>query len=138
MHDPSFQHPASFNVCRVLVAASDHRVCAALRALLEADGRYVVVADAHSAGEAFALDRSLQPDLILLDLLLPTAPAGLDAVRRLASGKTRPVVVVSAQALLRDVTLGVGAAGFVDPGEGTDVLLAVLAAAVFQSPPASS
>jgi len=138
MHDPSFQHPVSSDVCRVLVAASNHRMCTALRALLEAGGRYVVVADARSAGEAFALDRSLQPDLILLDLLLPTAPAGLDAVRRLASGKTRPIVVVSAQAVLRDLTLGVGAAGFVDQGEGTDVLLAVLAAAISQSPSASS
>ena len=93
MDDPSSRPTFASNVCRVLVAASDHRMRAAIRALLEAEGRYVVVAEACSAGETAALDRSLQPELILLDPLFPTVPAGLDAVRLLAFGNTRPVVV---------------------------------------------
>jgi DNA-binding NarL/FixJ family response regulator len=138
MHDPSFRHPVVSNVCRVLVAARDRWIRAAFRALLEADGRYVISAEACSGEEATALDRSLQPALILLDLLFPTTPAGLEVVRLLAVGNTRPIVVVSARAVLRDAALAAGAAGFVVQGEGTDVLLAVLAAAIAQSPPTSS
>jgi DNA-binding NarL/FixJ family response regulator len=111
---------------------------AALRALLEAEGRYVVVAEARTGGEVAALDRSLQPELILLDLLFPTAPSGLEAVRLLAAGNRRPVVVISARKALHHAALAAGAAGFVVQGEGTDVLLAALASAISQSPSASS
>jgi DNA-binding NarL/FixJ family response regulator len=132
MHDRPFRHTAASNVSRVLVAASDHRLRAALRALLEAEGHYVVAGEAGSGREAAVLDRSLKPELILLDLLFPTASAGLGAVRLLAAGNPRPIVVISAQAGLRHAALGAGAAGFVTQGEGTDVLLAVLAAASSQ------
>ncbi len=135
MHDQRFQYAASSRMCRVLVAASDHRMRAALRALLEADGHYIVVADARSTEESIALDRSLHPDLILLDLLFPMADDGLDAVRLLAHGNSRPIVVISSQAALRDAALAAGAAGFATQGDAADVVLAIIAAAMPQPPP---
>ena len=127
MHDPCFQNPVASRVYRILVAASDHRMRAALRALLEAGGRYVVVAEARSPGEAVARDRSLHPDVILLDLLLPMPEDGLDAVRLLALGNLRPIVVISSQSALRDAALAAGAAGFVTQGDAADVVLSVIA-----------
>jgi DNA-binding NarL/FixJ family response regulator len=118
----------------VLIAASDHRVRAALRALVEADGRYSVVAEALTAGEIIELDQSLGPSLILLDLLFPTAVDGLDAVRLLADGSRRPVVVLSAHEALRDAAYAAGAAGFVVQGDDAEALLTVISAAIAQPP----
>jgi DNA-binding NarL/FixJ family response regulator len=107
---------------------------ASLRALVQADGRYSVVAEACTVAEAVELDQSLHPALILLDLLFPTAVDGLDAVRLLAHGSRRPIVVISAQAALRDAAYAAGAAGFVVQGDDVDALLAVISAAVVQPP----
>jgi DNA-binding NarL/FixJ family response regulator len=132
--DQDLSNPAEAQVFRVLVAASDHRMRAALRALVEADGRYHVVAEARTPGEAVVLDASLRPALILLDLLFPMASDGLDAVRVLTLGSRRPIVVLSAQAGLRDAAFAAGAAGFVAQGDDTDALLAVISAALTQPP----
>lgn len=134
MHE---QHPpatATNRTCSVLIAAGDQRMRAALRALVEADGRFSVVGQARSVGEAIVLDAELHPALILLDLLIPEVSAGLDAVRALALVSRRPIVAVGAQASVRQAALAAGAAGFVIQGEGADVLLPVLAAACAQPP----
>jgi DNA-binding NarL/FixJ family response regulator len=114
----------------VLLVASDRRVRAALQALVEAEGRYVVIAGARTSDEAVALDRSLRPQLILLDLLLPTTEDGLDAVRFLARGDERPIVVIGAQAALRPAAWAAGAVGFVVQGDAADAVLAVIRAAL--------
>jgi DNA-binding NarL/FixJ family response regulator len=105
---------------------------ASLRALVHADGRYSVVAEACTVAEAVNLDQALRPSVILLDLLFPTRVDGLDAVRLLASVSKRPIVVISAQAALRDAAHAAGATGFVVQGDDADVLLAVISAAVVQ------
>jgi DNA-binding NarL/FixJ family response regulator len=133
VHHQSFRDPGA-EKCRVLVVASDHRMRASLRALVQADGRYSVVADACTVAEAIELDRSLRPALILLDLLFPTAIDGLDAVRLLALGSRRPIVVLSVQAALRDAAYAAGATGFVVQGDDADALLAVISAAMVQPP----
>jgi DNA-binding NarL/FixJ family response regulator len=102
---------------------------AALRALLEAEGHYVVIAEARTSGQAVALDRSLRPQLILLDLLLPTSEDGLDAVRLLAGRDARPIVVIGAQAALRSAALAAGAAGFAVQGDDADLVLGMINAA---------
>ena len=118
----------------MLIAASDQRMRAALRALVEADGRFSVVGQARSVGEAIVLDAGLHRALILLDLLIPEVSAGLDAVRALALVSRRAIVAVGAQASVRQAALAAGATGFVIQGEGADVLLPVLAAACAQPP----
>jgi DNA-binding NarL/FixJ family response regulator len=130
MHDQSHLHPQPW---RVLLAASDHRMRAALRALLEAEGRYVVIAEARTSQQAVALDQSLRPQLILLDLLLPATEDGLEAVRLLTGGNERPIVVIGAQAALRPAALAAGAVGFVVQGDDADAVLAVMRAAITNS-----
>jgi CheY-like chemotaxis protein len=115
---------------RILIAASDRRERVALRALLEADGRYVVVAEALTGPQAQALVKTLRPALILLDLLFPTAADGLDAVRQLARRESRPIVVLSALAGLHDAALEAGAAAFLEQGVEADVVLATIDAAM--------
>ncbi len=133
MHQQCFQEPVA-QVGRVLIAASDHRMRASLRALVQADGRYSVVAEACTVAEAVEFDQSLRPALILLDLLFPMAVDGLDAVRLLALVSKRPIVVLSVQAGLRDAAYAAGATGFVVQGDDADALLAVISAAMVQPP----
>jgi DNA-binding NarL/FixJ family response regulator len=123
---------------RILIAASDHRVRDALRAVLEADGRHVVVGEACTAPGLSALDQALQPELVLLDVLFPTAADGLDVIRQLARGNQRPVVALSARAGLRAAALGVGAAAFVEQGVGADELLGVVHAVMGRGAPSGS
>ena len=62
---------------RVLLA-EDHKVVrAGLRALLEATGRVDVVGEASSGGEAVTKTRTLEPDIVIMDLAMP----GMDGVR---------------------------------------------------------
>jgi DNA-binding NarL/FixJ family response regulator len=118
----------------VLVVASDHRMRASLRALVQADGRYSVVGEAYTAAQAIELDQSLRPALVLLDLLFPTVVDGLDAVRLLALRSRRPIVVLSVQAALRDEAYAAGATGFVVQGDDADALLEVISTAIVQPP----
>ena len=113
---------------RLLIAASDRRMAAALRALLEAPGQYLVVGEARTAKQAVVLDLALRPSLVLLDLFLPLAADGLEALRLLTLANTRPVVVISAQAGLRRVALADGAAAFLEQGASADVVLATIRA----------
>jgi DNA-binding NarL/FixJ family response regulator len=129
MHDQAHPHPTRAQPLHVLLVASDHRIRSALRALLEAEGRYAVIAEARTSGQAVAFDRSLRPQLVLLDLLLPTTEDGLDAVRLLARGNQRPIVVIGAQAALRLEALAAGAVSFAVQGDDADVLLAAIGAA---------
>ena len=137
MHDHSRLHPTTAQPLQVLVVTSDRRMRAALQALVEAEGRYVVIAEARTSDQAVALDRSHRPQLILLDLLLPTTEDGLDAVRLLARGNARPIVVISTQAALRPAALAAGAAGFAVQGDDADLVLAVISAAT-QYPPSAA
>ena len=130
MHDERDQLLTASTTHRILIAASDRRERVALRALLEVDGSYLVVGEALSAPQALALDRALQPMLILLDLLFPTAADGLDAVRQLARREPRPIVVLSALAGLHVAALEAGAAAFLEQGVDADVVLATIDAAI--------
>ncbi len=62
----------------------DHAVVrAGLRALLEASGRAEVVGEASSGEEAVAKARSLEPDIVVMDLAMPGMD-GVQATRRIA------------------------------------------------------
>lgn len=78
----------------VLVADDDERFRAILRSVLEDDG-YAVVAEAGDAASAVALAHEHQPDVVVLDLVMPGA-TGLSAARDLlADDPRRPILVIS-------------------------------------------
>jgi DNA-binding NarL/FixJ family response regulator len=98
----------------VLIVDDHELLRAGLRSRLERESGIAVVGEADSAEQAVVMARALQPDLILLDLLMPRK-SGYDAIPELA--KVAPqarVLVVSSQAAPSSVrrALSAGAAGY--------------------------
>src|ERR1043166_2117791 len=69
---------------RVLVADDHALFRETLRTLLETDPDIVVVGDASSGRDAIRLTRDLQPDILLLDLVMPNV-SGLETLRELSA-----------------------------------------------------
>src|SRR3712207_587758 len=70
---------------RVLIVDDDVRVRRALRELIESSPDLTVVATAASSRRALLEDAEHNPDVVILDLLLPQAEDGLHALRVLTS-----------------------------------------------------
>jgi DNA-binding NarL/FixJ family response regulator len=101
-------------VIKVLLVDDHELLRAGLRSRLERESGITVVGEADSAERAVVMARRLQPDLILLDLLLPKKN-GYDAIPELASVAPRAkILVVSSQAAPSSVrrALSAGAAGY--------------------------
>jgi len=99
---------------RVLVV-DDHPVWRdGVRTDLDSSGRAVVVAEAHDGGEAIEQARETMPDVVLMDLNLPTV-RGVDAIRRIVEESPHvKVLVLSASGEEADVleAVKVGASGY--------------------------
>jgi two-component system, OmpR family, KDP operon response regulator KdpE len=80
---------------RVLVIEDDAVLQSVLRALLQAQGFRVVLADSYASGADYA--RSYHPDLIIADLGL-TVPCGFDFIRKLRGWSATPIIALSAHA----------------------------------------
>jgi DNA-binding NarL/FixJ family response regulator len=114
---------------RVMVV-DDHPVWRdGIRADLESSGIATVVAEASDGGEAIELAHEHMPDVVLMDLRLPTV-SGVDATRRIVEGTPHiKILIVSASGEEADVleAVKVGAAGYILKSEsGADVVDAVL------------
>lgn len=78
-----------------IILADDHNLFRkALRALLEAEGDFQVIAEASDGMEAIELVEMKKPDVLLLDLAIPRAH-GLDVIRRVSKTVRTKVLVVS-------------------------------------------
>jgi DNA-binding NarL/FixJ family response regulator len=113
---------------RVLIVDDHELLRAALRSRLERENGITVVGDAGSAERAVVVARALQPDLILLDLLLPRKN-GYDVIPELAEvAPNAKVLVVSSQAAPSSVrrALSAGAAGYVPKRSSDGELLAAI------------
>jgi two-component system, NarL family, response regulator NreC len=111
-------------VIRVLIVDDHDLLRAGMRSRLEHEEDIVVVGEAASAEEALAKIRALEPDVVLLDLLLPRT-SGYDAIPALLETSPRSrVLVVSSQAVPSSVrrALEAGAAGYV-PKRASDTEL---------------
>ena len=99
---------------RVMVV-DDHPVWRdGVRSDLEASGRAVVVAEAADGGEAIERAREVMPELVLMDLNLPTV-RGVEAIRRIVEESPHvKVLVLSASGEEADVleAVKVGASGY--------------------------
>ena len=115
------ESPAAIRV----VIADDHTIFRkGLRSVLEAEAGFIVVGEAADGEEAVELCRSLQPQILLLDLAMP-GQSGMDALAELATSPT-PVRTILLTAgidkpeIVRALQLG--AAGVVLKSAPTDLL----------------
>ena len=103
----------------IIIVDDDDIVRIGLRTILTELGRYDVVGEASNGRDAVRLARKLEPDLVLIDVGMPTMN-GIDATKRIKSAveKTR-VIALSLHDDSRFVTqmLDAGASGFL-PKQG--------------------
>ena len=89
---------------RVLVVEDDPSIAIGLRINLESEGYVVHVAEDGDAG--LELARTIEPDLIVLDLMLPKRN-GLEVLHDLrVEGRTMPIIILSAKAGEMDKVAG--------------------------------
>lgn len=91
---------------RILIIEDEHNLTNVLTYTLQREGYETIVA--HDGQEGLRKAQTLLPDLILLDLMLPTL-SGLDVCRELRSGdKTReiPIIILTAKAEEMDQVVG--------------------------------
>lgn len=118
---------------RVLVVDDDARVRSALRALIDSSAGLCAWGEASSGPDALRADAALGPDVVLLDLMLPSSDDGLEALAALVA-RGRAVVALSIRATLGPAALATGAAAFVEKGADPDLLVGALRAADGFSP----
>ena len=98
----------------VLIVDDHELLRSALRSRLEGEPDIAVVGDADSAEHAVLKARALQPDVVLLDMLLPRK-SGIEAIPELAAvAPEARVIMVSSQAAPSGVrqALAAGASGY--------------------------
>jgi DNA-binding NarL/FixJ family response regulator len=114
---------------RVLIVDDDARVRRALRSLIECSADLTVVGEAGSTRSATRLDLELLPDVVVLDLLLPQAPEGMQVLRELRD-RGRSVVAISCMGELGPQAMVAGAHAFLEKhGRDVDDLLDMIRAA---------
>jgi DNA-binding NarL/FixJ family response regulator len=126
---PSGQHRG---IIRVLLADDHPVVREGLRGMLAAEPDLEVVAEASSGGEAAALARASEPDVILMDLRMPGGD-GVEAITRLqADGGKAKVIVLTTYDTDADILRAVeaGATGYLlKDTPRADLIAAIRAAA---------
>jgi len=109
---------------KILIVDDDRKIVNLVRAYLEKDGYRVLTA--HDGLQALGLARQQQPDLMVLDLMLPGID-GLDVCRLLrGEGNTVPIIMLTAKTTETDKLIGLdlGADDYVTKPFSPRVLLA--------------
>lgn len=82
------------NTYRVLIVDDEPVIRMDLRAMLESMG-HAVVGEADNGETALSLARSLQPDLVIVDIMMP-GMNGIELSRQLAKERIAPVLILTA------------------------------------------
>jgi DNA-binding response OmpR family regulator len=93
-------------VRRILVVDDDPKVCETVDRYLAHAG--YATASALDGARALELARTFEPDLVVLDLMLPRVP-GLDVCRELRQTSNVPVIMLTARTTEHDKLAGLGA-----------------------------
>jgi two-component system, NarL family, response regulator NreC len=115
---------------RVLIVDDHALLRAGLRSQLEREPGIAVVGEADTAERAVVMARKVQPDVVLLDLLLPRK-GGYDAIPEIRSvAPEAKILVVSSQAAPSSVrrALSAGAAGYLPKRSSERELLTAIRA----------
>jgi DNA-binding response OmpR family regulator len=88
---------------RILIVDDDRKTADLIRLYLERDGYQALIA--HDGRLALELARQKRPDLIVLDLMLPTVD-GLDVCRILRAESRVPIIMLTAKTTEDDKLLG--------------------------------
>jgi len=106
---------------RVLLIDDEDRIVNFLALKLKISGYKVVCAGDGEKG--LELARTVDPDILLLDVIMPGID-GLEVLRRLRKFSNVPVIVLSAKERISEEVLALGANGFVSKPFNPDNLLA--------------
>jgi len=113
-----------------LLLADDHAIVrAGYRHLLERQDRYVVVGEAQTAEETYALFRLHRPDVVVTDLAMP-GTSGLEDIHRILAADSAARVLAFSMHVSPDfavAALRAGALGYVTKSSPPDVLLRAIA-----------
>jgi len=113
---------------RVVVVDDSVEIRELLGTLLGLDGRFELVGEAGNGKDGVELVAELQPDVVLLDMVMPVL-TGMEALPELRSRAPRSKVVMfcSAEEDLEARTLAEGASAFRQKGSDLDELVDLLA-----------
>jgi DNA-binding NarL/FixJ family response regulator len=119
MANDTTQHPV-----RVFIVDDDSRVRRGLRALLDSHTALEVIGEAGDAAQAKAMVSGHNPDVVLVDVLLPDADTGLGLVEELSA--TAHVLAMSVRGGFGDAAIAAGARVFVEKGASPEELVAAV------------
>lgn len=108
-----------------VLLAEDHAIVRqGLAALLKADGQFKMVGEARTGREAVELARTLQPDVILMDIAMPVLN-GLEATKQiLTANPAAKVLILSAHSddVYVERMIAAGVAGFLEKQSSAEIL----------------
>ena len=111
MLDPDAPDSTDLKGCKILVVDDDRMNIRILRSMLQNEG--YVIAEADSSESAFIRYEEFQPDLVLMDVLLPGL-TGFEACRELKKRhgtQTAPVMFITAKQESEDIVEGFSVGG---------------------------
>jgi DNA-binding NarL/FixJ family response regulator len=108
-----------------LLIAEDHVIVRqGLRALLDADGGFVIAGEARTGREAVNLEGKLHPDVVLMDIAMPMMN-GLEATKQiLAANPAAKIIILSAHSddVYVERMCAAGVAGFLEKQTSAEIL----------------
>jgi len=126
VRDDDHDHPV-----RILIVEDDPRVRTALRAFLS-EGGFEVVGETAVPATALRMAREQAPAVVLVDVLMPHAPDGIELLRVLTDELRIPAVAISIHGGVRRDALAAGAYLFLDKDSAPELLVTALRAAASQ------